>query len=650
MINKTMAVVNKFNVNKQEVRLDADIIENMSANDVSYDDSFQYDENTVGNKLSELSQQGQQMIYDVTTNNNGATFDSLSALLSSENLSTLIPSTVRCGGMSIRFVQSSDNKYVQYRLNSKTWSVNINDWNGIENNLVAYLKDLTKSSQKINWLSSKYYYSDGSLKDSDSRLSAVKCDIVEGITEIITNIVTIDNNYGGVIVFFNSSDEVISYIINKVVRDWKFSVPNGTKSIGFTNAVLNIQPNPYILGVKGTRIIDLITDLQIETQNIYTEVRQKLDTAWLNGGHISKQYTKDDCIYNDGVISNRGDIFASSSGDWRHSDYLPIEYSNGTFILTDNLVSGPGWGMAFYDKNRQFCGYQGFNKDENLSVAIPTNAKYFRFSHNNPKSGIINIFVSYDVVFNDSLQGQLRHLDTDEISVYGLGDSTNSDDAQRGVGTPYDNVHFSATKVIAKRLNASTYVNYSVPGTNTAYAYTKSQLIPDTATIVVIVVGINDLNHGDTIGDIDTILAIENVDEIPEDTILGIYVKMVKKLRARLAKNAQIVCVSPYFYSSTTIRSDLITLREGIRKMCWPIGQRKGMRFIDGCNVGINPSNYGILCRDITHPMMEGQTVIASHIMEHITPPSIAAEQYDLPEVLDNGLKMVVTPYQPLVS
>ena len=203
-----MAIVNKFNVNNKQVTLDADIIENMSANDVSYDASFQYDENTVGNQLSELSQQGQQMIYDVTTNNNGATFDSLSALLSSENLSTLIPTSVRRGGMSIQFIQSSDNKYVQYRLNSKTWSVDINDWNGIENNLVAYLKDLTKSSQKINWLSSKYYYSDGSLRDSDSRLSAVKCDIVEGITEIITNIVTSDNNYGGVIVFFNSSDDI----------------------------------------------------------------------------------------------------------------------------------------------------------------------------------------------------------------------------------------------------------------------------------------------------------------------------------------------------------------------------------------------------------------------------------------------------------
>ena len=49
-----MTVVNKFNVNKQQVTLDADIIENMSANDVSYDASTQYNKNTVGDKLSEL--------------------------------------------------------------------------------------------------------------------------------------------------------------------------------------------------------------------------------------------------------------------------------------------------------------------------------------------------------------------------------------------------------------------------------------------------------------------------------------------------------------------------------------------------------------------------------------------------------------------
>ena len=45
-------------------------------------------------------------IYDVSYHNNGTTFPSLSELLSNENLPTLIPTEVRCGGMTIRFVQS----------------------------------------------------------------------------------------------------------------------------------------------------------------------------------------------------------------------------------------------------------------------------------------------------------------------------------------------------------------------------------------------------------------------------------------------------------------------------------------------------------------------------------------------------------------
>ena len=127
-----MALVNKFNVNKQQVTLDADIIENMSANDVSYNDSFQYDENTVGNKLNKLSELEKEVIYDVTANNDGATFASLSALLSDENLSTLIPTSVRHGGMTIRFIQSSDNKYVQYRLMSTSFSTNEVNWQDAE--------------------------------------------------------------------------------------------------------------------------------------------------------------------------------------------------------------------------------------------------------------------------------------------------------------------------------------------------------------------------------------------------------------------------------------------------------------------------------------------------------------------------------------
>ena len=57
-----MTIVNKFNVNNKQVTLDPDIIENMSANDVSYNASTQYDENTVGNKISKLEGEITEMI------------------------------------------------------------------------------------------------------------------------------------------------------------------------------------------------------------------------------------------------------------------------------------------------------------------------------------------------------------------------------------------------------------------------------------------------------------------------------------------------------------------------------------------------------------------------------------------------------------
>lgn len=60
-------------------------------------------------------------VYDVSAknptagSNSDGKWESLSALLSDANLSTLIPTDVRKGGMSIKFIQNSDNKYVQYR-------------------------------------------------------------------------------------------------------------------------------------------------------------------------------------------------------------------------------------------------------------------------------------------------------------------------------------------------------------------------------------------------------------------------------------------------------------------------------------------------------------------------------------------------------
>lgn len=85
------------------------------------------------------------IMFDVSVQNNGAVFESLQALLSSSNLSTLIPTSVRHGGMSIRFIQSSDNNYVQYRLMANEFTTDVTHWQGVDEELVPFSKNLIES-------------------------------------------------------------------------------------------------------------------------------------------------------------------------------------------------------------------------------------------------------------------------------------------------------------------------------------------------------------------------------------------------------------------------------------------------------------------------------------------------------------------------
>lgn len=117
-----------------------------TANAVSYNNST--------SKLEAVTAQGaidevnSKLIYDVSAYNNGVVFESLQSLLSSSNLSTLIPTSVRHGGMTIRFIQSSHNRYVQYRqyrLMSNTFSTNESDWQGVDDEPTAGSNNLVKS-------------------------------------------------------------------------------------------------------------------------------------------------------------------------------------------------------------------------------------------------------------------------------------------------------------------------------------------------------------------------------------------------------------------------------------------------------------------------------------------------------------------------
>ena len=56
-----------------------------------------------------------------------------------------IPEGIRKGGMSVKFVQSSDSKYVSYRLMSQTFSTTVTDWQGVDDVPTAGSDNLVKS-------------------------------------------------------------------------------------------------------------------------------------------------------------------------------------------------------------------------------------------------------------------------------------------------------------------------------------------------------------------------------------------------------------------------------------------------------------------------------------------------------------------------
>lgn len=129
---------------KQSVPV-VDVVNNLTTNDSTKALSA-----AMGKQIGDnISQLGQQVIYDVSANNDGATFASLSALLSSENLSTLIPIAVRCGGMSIRFKLTSDNNYIQFRYMSSSTATadftNVANWQGVDDEPTAGSNNLVKS-------------------------------------------------------------------------------------------------------------------------------------------------------------------------------------------------------------------------------------------------------------------------------------------------------------------------------------------------------------------------------------------------------------------------------------------------------------------------------------------------------------------------
>ena len=86
---------------------------------------------------------GSDGVFDISAYHDGSEYADLSAALGTNGEN--VPAGVRKGGMSVKFVQTPDNKYVQYRLMADSWSTVVTDWQGVDNEPTAGSNNLVES-------------------------------------------------------------------------------------------------------------------------------------------------------------------------------------------------------------------------------------------------------------------------------------------------------------------------------------------------------------------------------------------------------------------------------------------------------------------------------------------------------------------------
>lgn len=97
-------------------------------------------------KLSTKSQIGE--VYDISANHADTKYADLAAALGTNGAN--VPQSLQKGGMSVKFVQSSDNKYVQARCMADEFTTDVSQWQGVDDEPTAGSKNLVKSGGIAN--------------------------------------------------------------------------------------------------------------------------------------------------------------------------------------------------------------------------------------------------------------------------------------------------------------------------------------------------------------------------------------------------------------------------------------------------------------------------------------------------------------------
>ena len=354
-----------------------------------------------------------------------ATYADLSAALTA--LNTLSASYKR-GGMSIKFVQSSDNKYVQWRLMANSFSTIVSDWQGVDEEPTAGSDNLVKSEgimKRILQFSGNVTFLEGYAYTTTSA------------TPIM--VATVDYR-GFHIENLKAGDKfIIAVKGGGSLRGW-VTTDATNNIIRRSDSSINTLSNPYILTLEGneTQIYGNTDPTKVDESFVcpidYWQIINELKTKDLNlQNNIEKNEYDISLILSDlgiaiaGLLNNainpgngnEGLPQPSSAGLGIGAYKFDIEKYQGKKVKINNvLFSNVGWCLQFSGEQQPSTYISGtkfaIENEQGLTIQISNNAKYL----------IVNYFIKEDAYCEY----------TPDLNEYlvGIGDSiTNGSGASR---------------------------------------------------------------------------------------------------------------------------------------------------------------------------------------------------------------------------
>lgn len=339
-------------------------------------------------------------VYDVSAKNptagpnNDGKWESLSALLSDANLDTLIPASVRKGGMSIKFVCSSDNKYVEYLYNNSTSTdaddfTNVANWEKLnleeEVSQVGQDADYRQSRTPAHIFRNLFDKTDPSIVDgyfvnyNNGELSANASYVSTGYIPVIAGYDYYMSHKHG-IAWYDKDKVFISGSAQSDMEKVQ-TAPNGAAFLRctITSAKLDdfivAQSSVAVAYVPYGKIKASEIDGVLSDSNIPETIARKEDAVLKKlGVNLFDQsaITDKKFLASDGTLSY--------GSNYETSDYIPVTAGGGYFLSDTASILSNSTYVCFYDASKAFVSSVQSASGIAMAITIPSGCAYVRFS------------------------------------------------------------------------------------------------------------------------------------------------------------------------------------------------------------------------------------------------------------------------------